>query len=173
MPKATGSALVVGGVALLAGLVAGFLSWFDLAGLSFNLLNGYGATFAYASGGTSALMSYSPLGTAVANAAVNHAVAAVAFVLVLFFWPAMLVSGLINEVGKTIGWQPALWGILALIFAYVMLSVYSVGTVGYGAYAVDLLAVILFLVAYLLVRGGKPAKSQSKAAPASAPASTP
>ncbi len=168
MPKATGLALAIGGVALIVALIAGFLSWFIVGGVSFTLIDGYRASWAYLTGGYSSLASYSLLGSAVESAALDHTLVTVSFVLVLVFWPAMLVSGAINEVGRTLRWQPALWGILALVFTYLAMTEYDTGSVGYGAYALDLLAVILFLVAYvvdrMIAKRRQRAKTQQEAA---------
>ncbi len=94
----------------------------------------------------------------------------VAFALLLFFWPAMLVSGLINEVGRTIRWQPALWGVIAYVSARVMMSYSGLGSVGYGGW-LDLVAVVLFIVAYLLARRsrGDMTSSSTAATPVSPP----
>ena len=164
--------MAVGAVALIVALVAGFFSWFQLASAEYTLPDGYGAAYAYATGGASALSAYSGLGSALASAAINSAIEVVAFALVLVFWPAMLVSGLINEVGRTIRWQPALWGLLALVFAWVMMGLYNLGSVGYGAYILDLLAVLLFLVAYILARRGTSTPTPKPASPM-APATPP
>jgi hypothetical protein len=170
LPKATKAALAVGAVALLVALVAGFFPWFDIPAGNYTLPNGYGAAYAYATGGSSGLSAYGPLGAAIASAAINNALVVVTFALVLFFWPAMLVSGLINEVGRTIRWQPALWGLIAYISAWVMMSYSGLGSVGYGGW-LDLLAVVLFIVAYLLARGRKEDMPSKPAAPT--PASPP
>ena len=106
--RTTGS-LAIGLVALVVGLAAGFLSWFQISGSGYPLVSdSYNAVYVYASQGGSALSSLNSLGNLLASSAASNAGVVVAFALVLFFWPAMLVAGLINEVGKTVRWQPAL-----------------------------------------------------------------
>jgi hypothetical protein len=84
----------------------------------------------------------------------------VAFALVLFFWPAMLLSGLINKVGRTIRWHPALWGVIAYVSAWLMMTNSGLGSVGNGGW-LDLLAVVLFIIAYLLARRKREEKTST------------
>ena len=169
MPKGNATSIGVEAIALILGVIAGFLAWYQIGGGGggysvgggggYNLPDSYSLAVTYATKGASALQAANSLGAMVASNAVSSTLAAVMWVIVLFFWPAMLVSGLINLVGRTIRWQPFLWGVIAFIGAWVFMYENG-GSLGYGGW-LDLVAAILFLVAYLMARASSPKASMT------------
>ena len=149
--------LGVGLAALIVGVASGFLSWFQLTAVFVELDPGftlvtdsYNAVYVYATQGTYQLNAVNSLGNLLVYFASANPVVVVAFAFVLFFWPAMIVSGLVNEVGKTIRWLPALWGIIAFVSAYVMMAV-AKQSVGVGAW-LDLCAAALFVLSFFVAK---------------------
>ena len=165
------TAWVIGLIALIVGLVAGLLTWFQLQDAGYALPAAYNAAYVYAAQGGSALSALNSLGNLLATDASSNALVVVLFALVLFFWPAMLVAGLVNEAGRAIRWQPALWGIIAFITAYVMMYEAN-DSIGLGVW-LDLLAVILIIHAYLTATKQKMQPEPPPTPPAPAPASPP
>jgi len=157
--------------ALVIGLVAGLLSWFVVSGTGFSLLNdSYHAMYIYGTQGSGALRSNSALGSTLYNASTSNPIVLITFAIVLFFWPAMLVSGVFSIALRSFGPYPFVWGLIAFIFAYLM--VYFAGdTLGIGGY-LDLVAAILFLVATLTVRRAKAAPAPPIAGPPTAAPTT-
>jgi hypothetical protein len=150
---------VISLVALVIALIAGILTWFVISGSQFSLLyDGYHAMYVYIAQGSGALQASSALGALLYNSSTSNAIVLVAFAIILFFWPAMLVSGAFNLIVRSYGPYPFVWGTVAFIFAYIMMH-YGSGTLGVGAY-LDLVAAILFLVAWITVRRAPAARPQ-------------
>ncbi len=148
---------VLSAVALVLGLIAGLLTWFVISGSQFSLLyDGYHAMYVYLAQGSSALQASSALGALLYSSSTSNAIVLIAFAIILFFWPAMLVSGAFNLIMRSYGPYPFIWGTIAFIFAYIMMY-YGSGTLGIGAY-LDLIAAILFLVAAITMRRAPAAK---------------
>jgi len=156
-------ALAVAG--LLLGLLAAFLAWFVISGSSVALLpDSYHSMYVYGMQGSSALKSSNALGATLVGSSTSDPVVLIAFAIILFFWPAMLVSGLYSVLARSFTAYPAVWGLIAFVFAYVL--VYKAGaTLGVGAW-LALVAAVLFLAAAITGRFArtKPAPAESSAA---------
>jgi hypothetical protein len=142
-------------VALLLGLISAFLAWFVFSGSSVTLLpDSYNSMIVYGTQGSSALASSNALGAALYASSTSDPVLLVAFAIVLFFWPAMLVSGTYNALARSFAPYPFIWGLIAFIFAYI-LNYKAPATNGIGVWLV-LVASIIFLVASILGRFVQP-----------------
>ncbi|MFZ0892124.1 MAG: hypothetical protein WB778_07770 [Thermoplasmata archaeon] len=151
-------------IGLAIGFIAGLLSWFVISGTNFTLLtDSYHALYIYGTQGGSALGMSSALGAVLYKDSTANPIVLVAFAIVLFFWPAMIVSSAFSLLIRSFGPYPFVWGLIAFVFAYIMMY-YAGDSLGIGAY-LDLVAAIIFLVASITVR-------QARAVPA-APVSTP
>lgn len=151
-------------VAFLLALLSGFLAWFSISGSSFTLLaDSYHAIYVYGTQGSSALKASSILGSTLVSASTSNPIVLVAFTAVLFFWPAMVGSGLYNAAARSFGPYPFVWGLVAFVFAYVMIY-YASASLGVGAY-LALVAAIVFLVATLIAPRGPTAKPTPTAPP--------
>ena len=167
MPKGNTTSVAVEAIALLVGVIAAFFAWYVLTTASYTIIDSYNLAVTYATKGASGLQAANSLGALVASNATGNAIALVMWVIVMFFWPAMLVSGLINLLGRTIRWHPTLWGLIAFIGAYVFMYENNDST-GNGA-LLDLIAAVLFLIAYFLARASQPKQTMTPATPTPAP----
>ncbi len=157
-------------VAVLLALLAGFLAWFSISGWSGSLLpDAYNAMYVYATKGSASLNTYSPLGAMLFKESTSNPIVLFAFAVVLFFWPAMVVSGTYSVLARSFGPYPFIWGLVAFIFAYVMVY-YAKDSLGIGAY-LALVAAVLFLVGTATVRRPRPVPSV--APPTSTPVTGP
>lgn len=162
-------------VAVLLALIAGFLVWFSISvagwsGTSPLLPDAYNAMYVYATKGSTSLNTYSPLGAMLVKESTANPIVLFAFAVVLFFWPAMVVSGVYSVLARAYGPYPFIWGLVAFVFAYI--TVYYAGdSLGIGAY-LALVAAILFLVGTATVRRPKAAPAEAAPAPP-APAAAP
>lgn len=158
---------------LVVGLVAGLLTWFTIAGTNVSLLtDSYHAMYVYGTQGASALRDSGVLGSTLFASATTNAVVLVSFAIVLFFWPAMLVSGVVNSVLRSYGPYPFVWGLITFVFAYVFVYYVSSASLGIGAY-LDLIAALIFLAATIAVRRPAAAPAPPAAAPPSAAGAPP
>jgi hypothetical protein len=143
-------------------IVAGFLSWFVISGSSYPLVTAaYNAMYIYGTKGSAALGSLNSLGAMLVAQSTAHPEVLLAYAIVLFFWPAMVVSGLWSLIVRSFGPYPFIWGLIAFVFAYVMVY-YAGAALGIGAF-LALVGAVLYLIGTATVR--RPAKS--------VPASTP
>ncbi len=92
--------------------------------------------------------------------------------VVLLFWPAMLVSGLITLARRRIRVHAFIYGVIAVIAALVIRSDLS-GQLGVGPY-VSLGGAVLFLIGWMLWRSEKVGQKQNRyVPPTTAPSTTP
>jgi hypothetical protein len=140
-------------IGLAMGFVAGLLSWFVISGTNFNLLtDSYHALYVYGTQGGTVLGMNSALGHTLYSNSSSNPIVLVAFAIVLFFWPAMIVSSAFSLLIRSFGPYPFVWGLIAFIFAYIMIYYAGNGdSLGIGAY-LDLAAAVIFLVASVTVR---------------------
>jgi hypothetical protein len=158
-------------IGLAIGFIAGLLSWFVISGSNFTLLtDSYHALYIYGTQGGSALGMSSALGAALYKDSTANPIVLVAFAIVLFFWPAMIVSSAFSLLIRSFGPYPFVWGLIAFVFAYIMMY-YAGDSLGTGAY-LDLVAAIIFLVASITVRQARIAYTPTAPAP-EAPATPP
>jgi len=142
-------------VALLLGVIAAFLAWFVFSGTNVALVpSSYNSMYLYVTQGKGALQTSNALGAALVASSTSDPVILAAFSLVLFFWPAMLVSGLYNAIARSFAPYPFVWGLITFISAYVLVYKAS-ATLGLGAWLV-LAASFVFLAASILGRFVKP-----------------
>lgn len=155
-------------VAVLLALLAGFLVWFSISGWSGSLLpDAYNAMYIYATKGSTSLSTYSPLGALLVKESTANPIVLFAFAVVLFFWPAMVVSGVYSVLARSFGPYPFIWGLVAFIFAYVMMY-YGGDSLGIGAY-LALVAAVLFLVGAATVRRPRPVPTATPSSSTPAP----
>ena len=142
-------------VAVLLGFLSAFLAWFVFSGTSVALLpDTYHSMITYITQGSGGLQSSNVLGAALVASSTSDPVLLLAFAMILFFWPAMLLSGLYNAVARSFAAYPFVWGLITFIFAYVLVWKAS-ATLGIGAW-LALAAAVLFLVASILGRWVQP-----------------
>ncbi|MFZ3356493.1 MAG: hypothetical protein WA549_07025 [Thermoplasmata archaeon] len=157
-------------IGLAIGFIAGLLSWFVISGSNFTLLtDSYHALYVYGTQGGSALGMSSALGAALYKASTSNPIVLVAFAIVLFFWPAMIVSSAFSLLIRSFGPYPFVWGLIAFVFAYIMMY-YAGDSLGTGAY-LDLVAAIIFLVASITVRQARAVPAAAAPAPTAPPSS--
>ncbi|MFZ1023082.1 MAG: hypothetical protein WAN87_02985, partial [Thermoplasmata archaeon] len=97
-------------IGLAIGFIAGLLSWFVISGSNFTLLtDSYHALYVYGTQGGSALGMSSALGAALYKASTSNPIVLVAFAIVLFFWPAMIVSSAFSLLIRSFGPYPFVW----------------------------------------------------------------
>lgn len=164
MPKSGTASVILGLVAVLLGLLAGFLSWFNLHGSGFTLVSdSYRAVYVYATQGSSALSGLGSLGSTVYNAASSNPIVVVTFGVTLVFWPALIISGLIDVGLRNIRVTPFVWGLIAFLSADVMMNS-AKGSLAIGGY-LDLGASILWIAAFAV---GKVTRTKAVRVPAEA-----
>jgi hypothetical protein len=162
-------------IALVVGLVSGFMTWVTLRQITtsnhfFNAADyrlvpdAYNAVYIFATKGASVLASNSSLGAALANASTTTLVA---FALILIFWPVMLLSGLLDIARRKIRIYPFIWGVIAFL-ALILITPSIPGSLGIGPY-IDLAAAILFLVAWMLSRSQSARRVPPQTPPAVSP----
>lgn len=165
---------VISLIAVLLALIAGFLVWFSISvsgtsGTSTLIPDAYSAMYVYATKGSVSLNTYSTLGAMLVKESTSNPIVLFAFSVVLFFWPAMLVSGTYSVLARSYGPYPFIWGLVAFVFAYILVY-YAGDSLGIGAY-LALVAAVLFLVGTATVR--RPRAVPSVAPPASTPVTAP
>ena len=172
------ASIIVTAVALVVGLASGFLTWVTLNQIttstyffnaaSYSLVpDVYRTAYTYSSQGANAVASMNSLGATLANAPMQDLIL---LGVVLLFWPAMLVSGLITLARRRIRVHAFIYGVIAVIAALVIRSDLS-GQLGVGLY-VSLGATILFLIGWMLWRSEKVGQKQNRFVPSTAPPST-
>jgi uncharacterized membrane protein YtjA (UPF0391 family) len=144
---------IVALVAFVVALISGVLAWFVKGSNSYSLINGYEFVIKLVSGG---LSSSSPafssgLGTLISPSSSNFTLLLLTLTITLIFWPACVVSGLIELLGRSVRPHPAIYGIIGLITAYLFASSISGTAVGVG-FILEVVAVIVFFVAYFVDR---------------------
>jgi len=154
-------------VALIVAAISGFIAWFNIGGSGFSLMDAYVLVLGYASRGVAAFGTQ--LGAIVYSATTGHPDLLVAFVIVLVFWPAMVVSGLVEIVGRGVRPHPGIYGIIAFIASYFFVNAASSrGLVPSGSMALgtgawlSLAAIIIFFVAYGIYSGER-SRARSRA----------
>ena len=159
------------GIGLLLVLVSAFLTWFTISGSNFTLLpDAYNAMWVYITKGSSGLQTLNAFGEYLVKGSTSNPLVIIGFALVLFFWPATLVSSIYNMAAREFAPYPFIWAIIAFISAYIMVHFGSDASLGEGTYLL-LAGAILMLVAAFTWR--RPKATPAPATPAATPAATP
>jgi|GEM_PF-2396481 hypothetical protein len=158
-------------------LVAGFFTWWSIGGSigSFTLLDAYKMVIKYASsGGASSAFNSSALRLLLNPSYGNFALLSVVFVIVLIFWPASVIEGVMGILGRGPKLLSGIYGIVAVgsayFFSYELAS--DVGhPLGLGSgLDLEIAAIIMLFSAYFLQSIGQ--KEKVKIATPSAQANT-
>jgi hypothetical protein len=139
---------IVALIAFFVALISGFLAWFVMSTASYSLIDGYQFVIKLVSGGISTSAFNSGFGSMMPTSSSNFTLLLLIVAITLIFWPACVVSGLIELVGRSVRPHPAIYGIIALISGYIFLTT-AKATIGIGFW-LEVVAVIIFFVAYFV-----------------------
>src|SRR5487761_1287408 len=147
---------VISIVGLAAALISGVLAWFVRGSSGYSIVDAYNFVIKLASGGAtlSSPAFSSGFGTLLNTSASNFTVLLVALAITLIFWPAGVISSLIELLGGSAMPLSPVYGIIALASGYFFTSSFTGMTIGAG-FIIGIVAVIILFTAFFVENARK------------------